>query len=248
MSVSMSDVRGLEERAFNAWPALQTVLMDGWLLRFADGYTKRANSVNAWAPTRHVGDVITLAGPLYARLGLPLIFRLSPLAGGDSDRLLADAGFVRADESLVLTSPLATRECGDPDITLASEADPAWLDGFAGASGVPPARRGTHDRLLAAIRLPAAFACLRDNGVPIAWGLAVAERGRIGLFDIVTDPGARRRGAARRLVTALLAWGAELGATGAYLQVTASNAAAIRLYESLGFREVYRYHYRIAAE
>ena len=37
----------LEELAMNAWPAIQTYLYDGWIVRFANGYTKRANSVTA---------------------------------------------------------------------------------------------------------------------------------------------------------------------------------------------------------
>ena len=38
--------RRLEEVAMNAWPALQQMLFDGWIVRFAQGYTKRANSVH----------------------------------------------------------------------------------------------------------------------------------------------------------------------------------------------------------
>lgn len=37
----------IEELALNAWPSLQTIVHHGWLLRFAEGYTKRSNSVQA---------------------------------------------------------------------------------------------------------------------------------------------------------------------------------------------------------
>jgi ribosomal protein S18 acetylase RimI-like enzyme len=67
----------------------------------------------------------------------------------------------------------------------------------------------------------------------------------VGLFDIVVDPAARRRGAGKRITAALMAWGRSLGAAGAYVQVVASNVAAIGLYERLGFRVAYGYHYRI---
>ena len=39
-------VRQFEEISNNAWPALQTIHYDGWILRFANGVTKRSNSVN----------------------------------------------------------------------------------------------------------------------------------------------------------------------------------------------------------
>ena len=42
----MRIITQLEELSINAWPSLQTMLYDGWVLRFSDGYTKRANSSN----------------------------------------------------------------------------------------------------------------------------------------------------------------------------------------------------------
>ena len=47
-------------------------------------------------------------------------------------------------------------------------------------------------------------------------------------------------------MAALWAWGAEHGAARTYLQVSADNAAAIALYESLGYWRHHDYHYRVA--
>ncbi len=73
----------------------------------------------------------------------------------------------------------------------------------------------------------------------------------IGLFDIVTHPGQRRQGFAGRVIAALLLWGTEQGAPGVqgatrtYLQVETANQPAVGLYAKLGFREAYRYWYRV---
>ena len=40
-----ADCLRIEEQAFNAWPGIQHALCNGWLMRFAHGYTRRANSV-----------------------------------------------------------------------------------------------------------------------------------------------------------------------------------------------------------
>jgi GNAT superfamily N-acetyltransferase len=121
----------------------------------------------------------------------------------------------------------------------------AWHDGVAACHDLSEAHRGTRDRMLASLRVPSGFAVLREEDAPVAYGLAVAERGMVGLFDIVTVPGRRRHGYGRRVVAALLAWGRTQGATTAYLQVTTVNHPALALYAALGFREAYRYHYRV---
>ena len=71
------------------------------------------------------------------------------------------------------------------------------------------------------------------------------ERESLGLFDIVTDAGQRRKGYSRRLMGGLMHWARNAGATRAYLQVMLDNTAALRLYEKMGFKEIYRYWYRL---
>ena len=78
----------------------------------------------------------------------------------------------------------------------------------------------------------------------MATGLAILEDGHVGLFDVVTREGARRRGFARTIVAALLRWGWEQGARQSYLQVEEGNAPAIALYGQFGFTLAYRYWYR----
>jgi GNAT superfamily N-acetyltransferase len=237
-------VRQLEERAFNAWPALQTVLVDGWLVRFADGYTKRANSASPYLlEAAPAAAVLATVEALYRRHGLPPIFRLTPLGRVDDSAALEAHGYRAIDTSLVMTAPLAPSPAPDGSVTLEARPAPGWLDGFAAGNRHGPGIRPALDTLLAAIRLPTAYATLGNRDGVHGYGLGVVERGMVGLFDILVNERARRRGFGRRLVAALMDWGRREGARTAYLQVTADNAAALGLYRSLGFEVVYSYGY-----
>jgi ribosomal protein S18 acetylase RimI-like enzyme len=243
--VDPAAVRAMEERGFNAWPAPRSVLLAGWSLRFAGGYTRRANSMNAVAPTSEAfADVLAAAMQVFARENLPAVVRLTPLAGREPERALARAGWRSSEESLVLAGAI------DPSFRIDDEADAsptpteAWLDGVSAANGYGADRRLMLSRITSLVVPDACYLSLPIDGRPAAHGFAVAERGMVCLLNIVTAPAARRRGAARRLLTSLMAWGRASGATTAFLGVSATNEPAVRLYRSLGFGEAYRYHYR----
>jgi ribosomal protein S18 acetylase RimI-like enzyme len=242
--IDLALIRSLEERGFNAWPARQTILLGGWVLRLSGGYTKRANSVNPLNPTLPFREVKAAAESIYALHRLPTIFRLSPLAAPEIDRALDDAGYVTFDPSLVLVAPLSDSP-GDGDVGIGETPSQAWLEGFAAANGIGGAHRPIHDRMVGAIAMPKAFATVFENGDAVGFGLGVYERGAVGVFDLVVAPSARGRGHGRALTRALLQWGRKAGARHAYLQVREQNALARKLYAGLGFDEAYRYHYRV---
>ncbi|MBS0525776.1 MAG: GNAT family N-acetyltransferase [Proteobacteria bacterium] len=243
---SPDDIRALEARAFRAWPALETRSAQGWVQRFASGYTKRANSINALDPRNALTHEMksVLEAPYRAR-GLPPIWRLTPLAPAGTDDRLANAGYRRIDESLVQRAILDDRFVLDPEVRIAPAPSDAWLAGFATLSPVAPAHRATMTRMLQSIEAPVGFARVEDQGEPIAFALGVVDGDHVGLFDVLVAPPARRRGLARRLTRSIGAWGREHGARFAYLQVVAANAAALPLYADLGFETVYSYAYRV---
>ena len=71
-------IRKIEELSMNAWPSLQTKLYDGWVLRFSDGYTRRANSVNPIYESKIVLDEkIDFCEKEYEQRNLPTLFKLT---------------------------------------------------------------------------------------------------------------------------------------------------------------------------
>jgi len=242
----------VEEAALNAWPAPGNVFHDGWLLRFAYGFTRRANSVNVLragrppAGHRALAAKVAFCERVYAAASLPCVFRVTSLAAEPGlDAWLDRCGYRAIDETLVMLAPAAP---------LAVAAVPSacdrgnWLQAYQQLAAAPDVVTRLHALILGGIRLPVLHGAWPADGEPrsavAAVGLAVHDDDVVGLFDVVTAPAHRRRGYARALVSGLIGWGARAGARHAYLQVVGNNAAAIALYESLGFRRLYSYWYR----
>ncbi|MFQ5407290.1 MAG: GNAT family N-acetyltransferase [Anaerolineales bacterium] len=240
--------RQIEDCALRSWPALEQADFDGWLLRFANGYTKRANSVNPlYTSTLPVTEKIKVCEQRYAERGLAPIFRLTPFASPpDLDAALAARGYEVLDRTLVMHRELSP-EPGALKTSGLLHCDDlgVWLDHFYTLSASSPVRRGRHLDILNSIDAPMFAALLFAGGQPIVAGLAVLDDAFVGLFDLVTAESFRRRGFGTRLVGALLDWGREHGAQHAYLQVVQANHSAQGLYSKLGFREAYRYWYRV---
>jgi N-acetylglutamate synthase len=122
-----------------------------------------------------------------------------------------------------------------------------WLAAYCRLNNIDPYRLPIMTRMLASIAPETCYASIVENGEIVAAGLGVADRGYIGVFDIVADARFRNRGLGRRIVSNLLQWGKTRGAQQAYLQVMLNNAAALHLYNKIGYREVYQYWYRVKA-
>lgn len=239
--------RRIEEAGLNSWPALQQLLFDGWLIRFAQGYTKRANSVTPLYPSLlPIEEKVAWCEHLYQEKQLPAIFRLLSFSEESQhlDQFLAQRGYASLDRTLVWSLTLPSEPAlENPTLQTLALAD--WLPIYTQWSNRPSLLQHVHHELLERIASPHIYVALYQQGACVACGLGVLEHETFGLFDIVTDPKQRRKGYGTQLVTGLLNWGQQHGAQSAYLQVTEANLAAQQMYTKLGFQESYQYWYRI---
>jgi GNAT superfamily N-acetyltransferase len=244
----MISVDELESAGFNAWPAFQQLLVAGWLLRFAEGYTKRANSANFLYPsTTPLDQLVPWCEKLYTARNLPPIFRLVDRAETPPvDRFLAGRGYRATDPSVVLQCPMAQLQlpAGGSDTFTLCSLD-TWMPIHAAASRAGAKAQELHRRILAQVMLPQVLGVILADGQAVACGMGSVDRGLFGLFDLVTHPAHRRRGYGTQLIAGLIGWARERGATTCYLQVVQDNHPARALYHKLGFREAYRYWYRV---
>ncbi|MDB5592248.1 MAG: hypothetical protein JWR86_2773 [Enterovirga sp.] len=242
-------VLALESRLVNAWPSFEVELAEGWLLRFAEGYSKRANAASPILPgARLDAGLIEAILASFAERGVAPCFRLTGIEDAGAEAALAAHGLVDYDPSLGMVAELGDELALDSSIRLEPAPKPAWVAAAADAYGGDKSNRDILGRIVRRIRQPAVFATLSLDEQDAAWGLAVTERGYVGLYDIVVAPDLRSLGLGRRLVTSLMAWGQRAGASRAYLQMREANAVADALYRSLGFTTAYRYTHRVGAE
>ena len=110
----------------------------------------------------------------------------------------------------------------------------------AGTAQVTRALRGVDD---GAVTLTERDGIVEARIGDDASGVAAYAGDWIGFRGLEVAPTHRRRGLGLALMAALAEWGAEQGATTAYLQVLADNPPALALYERLGFRTHHRYRY-----
>lgn len=226
--VRTSQIRNLEQAAARGWPGPEQQWVDGWLLRFGGGHTRRANSaipLEAWASPATVPTIINW----YAARGVPplisapdRLFRLPPGARTDGENLVMVGG--------VAESPIESA------VVLTDRPDEEWR--AVDQRGVPD------DVLTAVVDGEVAFATVR--GVAVARG-AVTEAPDgtrwVGLSAVHVAEEARGRGNGRLVCSALLHWGHDHGATKSYAQVLVDNNPAIDLFEAMGFTTQHRVRY-----
>ncbi len=277
-------IQRLEELSMNAWPALQTLFYDGWILRFANGYTRRANSIQPlYFSTQNIDEKIRTCEEFYRNRNLRAAFKMTAsVYPQDLDEILDQKGYevegltsVQVADRQSSRRPRGTPAGRDPqrdpagslagrgatpsgvleslnsdkptnrNATLSETLTEEWLDIFCRLSAIAEQHKPTMRRMLESIVPKHCFSSWRGREQVIACGLAVAQGEFIGLFDLVADGQFRNRGFGKQLILNLLEWGKKNGARRAYLQVMLNNAPALHLYSKLGFREIYKYWYRI---
>lgn len=244
-----ADVDEVTLVAAGGWAAVHTEALGDWRLRWADGFSKRANSALAVGGPGTATDVaLDLVGDWYAARSLPARVQLadSPLADVLAPQL-ARHGFVPADETLFMTAASA-RVAGDVgdagdrgpggDVIWSAVPGDGWEEAYAREHPRPtPVARQV---LLGA---GATFARMEQGDRVVAVGRLTVGGGWAGLTCLWVDPGVRRRGLATALTRAMATRAQEQGAGSLHLQVEADNPGALELYQRLGFTTHHRYRY-----
>ncbi len=235
-------VQSIETAAYRSWPAREVAEYDGWELRFADGFSRRGNSVYpAGTSTVDRLEKLEWCRNWYAERGLDLVVRQTPATEPGLDAVLETVGFDLEGRTNVMVADL---EPLPGEALVEPETSRTWCETTAGLLGIDEQRAEGWRAIIDRIELPTGFVVIDGVGA----GFAVGDGQWLGLFEIVVDPDSRRQGWGSKLTRSLMEWGRSRGATRAYVQVVETNEPAIRLYERLGFDLTYSYWYRRGPE
>lgn len=247
-----TDIKTIEDLSLNAWPSHQMELYDGWILRFSYFYTHRTNSVEQFGisslPWR---EKIPYCEAAYKRWGTPAIFKISPLVSKDFDYILENRNYEiqHTTNVMVLNLEEAVIDASTDSVSVSPSIGIEWIDSLLALNGtVNPIHKAIVPTMYGAIAKDTICVSIRKQGVIIGTGLGILDRDYVGVYAIYVQEDYRKQGFARSLCTCILKEGIAKGAKKAYLQVVAGNDPALELYQSLGFRQLYTYWFRVSSE
>jgi hypothetical protein len=181
----------LERSMLTSWPALSTSFDGEWVIRLADGVTRRANSVTCLgADATDLERRIDRVEAIFERHGQPPVFRISPLAPPALTRALDERGWSRFDESIVMAGGTAAFDHEGAEtghgIQIAARPDAAWLEGCCRIDGLSRGKAATLALMLERLVPEAGYGRLLADDRIAALAMAVIDHELIGLFEVMT--------------------------------------------------------------
>jgi N-acetylglutamate synthase len=247
LAISMDD---LERIMVDGWPPVERAELGGWLLRAADGFTGRANSVLPLGdPGVPLSAAVDYCESWYDARGLQRLFCLFGPEGFTVDddplgRELLARAYDSFKNTLVLTAstgalPPEIPHTSGARVHLDAMPSPAWWHAWADNEGTTPdvARSvlgGSPDQLFASLEVDGTLAGVARLSFAHVWA---------GVSAVRVAPEHRRTGVAMQLMGALADESRARRIRSVYAQVAQTNSPSMRLFERLGFSVHHEYVY-----
>ena len=241
-----SDIRRFEAAGFRSFPSASTYCDGTWSIRLTEGHpARRLNSVNPLDPLDHarIDQRISEANHRFLALGKSLVFRTTPLAPRQLIEHFQSTGWRCEDESIVMIADLYATQLDTAMDHLPLQDIDLWVSSFIQLSGKPNHLEKQWAEIIRNTRPEVGLFFKEQDALPACALRVVRDYELVGILDVVTNVNMRRRGMAKRLLESALKRAKVNGAKFAWLQVEAANVAATKLYDSMGFDELYRYEY-----
>ena len=228
-------------------PAQEVIKDGGWLWQYSGGPSKRANSAQSMdlADDDNAKERLETYAEWANDHNIIPTFRVTPLTGVRIIGALNKLNWPMIEEVAVMAMPVGASFTPKNDFKFFEPTDLEWLDVQFSLNELDADDAEAVKSMLTRLTVRSTGILVYDEtGVAVAIAQASVDEG-IGIYlNVVVRKGLRGQGYGRSIMQAALNWSKEVGAHWAAVQVLADNIAAINLYRSLGFEEIYRYHYR----
>lgn len=246
--IDQSQIIELEQIASNAWVAEETERFGGWLLRANGGITRRANSVLPLGPPPlPLDEAIEHVIDFYKSRNLLPRFQMTETSKPvELDRDLSERGFSVGLQVEIHTAAISHLIQKEPtfDVMISNDVSDGWMSVYSESSGYGESSMEIRKGLMKRTTCIKGFALAKIDRELAGVGFGVVDGKWLGIFNIAVHPSMRGRGVAFAINTALAQWAHQRGARSAYLQVESENLPALKLYNKLGFQQLYTYWYR----
>ena len=244
--VNPSLIVKLERIGGRAWPGRVEQRLGEWILRAADGITRRANSVLPLGDpgVARLENAIQRVTRFYHEQKLPPRFQLTIASQPPSlEDALTALGYKEETRVIVQVASTQSRNAvkQGSEVVVTSTPHQDWFAAYAQAEGYDQTSLAVRRSIMGLVRQPKTYAAALVNGSTVGVGFGVLDQGWLGIFAIATLERYRRQGIATAVTNALRQWALSKGIHRAYLQVSHDNEPAKQLYAGLGFRDCYVY-------
>lgn len=244
----LAQIRRLEAAGFRAWPSATTFYDGTWSIRLTPKHaSRRLNSINPLDPNDHTDltERIARARERFRLAGKALTFRQTPLASRELEQFLHDENFALLNENAVMSVALADLSFEATIDQLPFKDTTAYASASADIHELSDGDEAALIDVIGSIKASVGLFISEDAAGALSCLICVQDGELAGILDLATRTNARRQGNATQLMMGALKWARARGATTAWLQVELGQDSGERLYKNLGFREVYRYTYRV---
>jgi GNAT superfamily N-acetyltransferase len=250
--IKTQQIREIQETFLNSWPSKDYYFLNGWILRFNDGITDRANAVvplNYYGsnPDKNIKDV----EKIYRKINLIPSFMIYDHCKPDNLKsLLLNRGYNVVSPTRVMTS--TPDDLINPSLN--TEFEYNFFDDrvhnfsrfISKFSHWTESEQECISRLTNRIIIPKSkFIIVKNEKNTIACMMGVLTNNfHLYIADVLVDPSFRRKQIASTMFYKLInEWAIQKGVKTIWLQVEVQNVKAVKLYQKLGMKIAFSYCY-----
>lgn len=238
-NIAKSQVSIIENLTRNAWPAFECTERNGWILRFANGYRQRGNSV--WTENYSGNDIeedIDYAEKWYADRKSNALFKTTAYSEKMLINKLTERNYSSGRETLVMLKENVS--CSDPvEYSCLKCPDDEW---FSMNKESDDETDDMFRRILTSIKVESYFIKLYQNNEPAGSFYFVVQEEYAGLYSLYIMKKFRRLGLGASSLNIIRELSGSI-AKHIYLQVEKDNLPAVQMYRKQGFSIIYNYIY-----